>query len=180
VAQIEQTVRQFPDVASVAVFINGKPIEELLSGRGQELTPTGVPGQLTKIFLIALEDAGKSGPAVGCGDSVVGVDTGLSPAANPTDALHSALESLLSAGDKYASSAGLYNALKTASLNIDSAVIENGNATVQLSGILQLGGECDNPRVEAQLVQTVQQFVPTGQANIFLNGKPLKEALSLR
>jgi len=43
-----------------------------------------------------------------------------------------------------------------------------------------LGGECDNPRVEAQLTNTVLQFPSVTSADIFINGKTLAETLSLK
>ena len=63
---------------------------------------------------------------------------------------------------------------------MDSLSISNGVASVALSGSLKLGGECDNPRVQAQLEQTVLQFPTVTQAEITINGKPLKDALSLK
>jgi hypothetical protein len=43
-----------------------------------------------------------------------------------------------------------------------------------------LGGVCDNPRVEAQLVETAMQFPGVMEAAITINGTPLEEALSLK
>jgi hypothetical protein len=43
-----------------------------------------------------------------------------------------------------------------------------------------MGGECDSPRVQAQLEQTVLQFPSVTDVAIFINGKPLAEALSLK
>jgi hypothetical protein len=45
---------------------------------------------------------------------------------------------------------------------------------------MMLGGECDNPRVQAQIENTVLQFSTVTSADIFLNGKTLAEALSLK
>jgi hypothetical protein len=43
-----------------------------------------------------------------------------------------------------------------------------------------MGGECDTPRVRAQLEQTILQFPTVTEADIFINGKPLADVLSLK
>ncbi len=57
-----------------------------------------------KIYLVALEDAGKSGTAIGCGDSLVAVDV------DSADA-RSALEFLLQEKNHLYGQSGLYNSL---------------------------------------------------------------------
>ena len=47
-----------------------------------------------------------------------------------------------------------------------------------LAGKLLLGGVCDDPRVEAQLVETARRFSTVREVEIVINGKPLKEVLS--
>lgn len=51
-----------------------------------------------KTFLIALEDQGKSGPAVGCGDSAVAVTRMIAPTTTP---LTAAIQELLSQKSQY-------------------------------------------------------------------------------
>lgn len=140
--------------------------------------PTDLPtSHMVEIFLIAMEDNGQSGVQVGCGDSAIAVQV----ETPPTQAvLTAALTALLSVKDQYYGQSGLYNALYQSDLQVDSVNISNGTATVYLTGTLILGGECDNPRVQAQLEQTVLQFPSVNQADIFINGKPLKDALSLK
>lgn len=178
-AQLEEIALQSSQVKQVQITINGKPLSELLSGAGQAGPGPGIYSQV-KIFMIALEDQGKAGLAVGCGDSAVAVDTPIDPTSKTADALSKALQALLAAGEKYAGGAGLYNALKQSTLVVDAVTVENGKATVKLSGTLLLGGECDNPRVQAQLEQTAKQFPDIQQVEIFVNGKTLAEALSLK
>jgi hypothetical protein len=90
------------------------------------------------------------------------------------------METLLENKSKDYGESGLYNALYEANLKLDKAVIKDGVAFVDISGTMQLRGECDNPRVQAQLEQTVLQFSTINQLKITLNGKPLSEALSLK
>jgi hypothetical protein len=133
--------------------------------------------QMVKLFLIALEDNGKAGSMVGCGDSVVSVQTQIQPTQG---VLKAAVETLLANKSQNYGESGLYNALYQSDLHLDKATIVDGEASVDLSGKLQLGGECDNPRVQAQLEQTILQFSTVKKAAITLNGKPLSEALSLK
>jgi hypothetical protein len=79
--------------------------------------------------------------------------------------------------EDYYGQSGLYNALHRSDLSLDSATVENGQATLYLSGNLQLGGICESPRVEAQLRQTTDQFSTVGESVIFINGERLENLL---
>jgi hypothetical protein len=140
--------------------------------------PTDLPlASLVQIYLIGLEDNGQTGVTVGCGDSAIPVQVEIQPTQG---VLKAALEALLSIKDQYYGQSGLYNALYQSDLQVDSININNGKATVYLSGSLIMGGECDNPRVQAQLEQTVLQFPTVTEADIYVNGKPLSDVLSLK
>ena len=138
-------------------------------------TPSGP--QMVKIFLIAVGDNGVSGDMIGCGDSAVAVQVEITPTQG---VLKAALQALLAIKTKDYGQSGLYNALYQSDLQLDSVKIENGTASIYLTGSLLLGGECDNPRVEAQLTQIALQFSTVTQAAIFINNKPLKDILSLK
>jgi hypothetical protein len=127
-----------------------------------------------RVFLIAIEDHGTAGPAVGCGDSAVPVDLEL-PVAKP--ALWGSLEALLAAGKGY-DNRGLYNALANSPLRIQKIERAGGTARIYLTGYLEIGGECDSPRVLSQLTETATQFKDVDQAELFLDGKPLADLLS--
>lgn len=130
-----------------------------------------------KIFLIALDDNGKSGPAVGCGDSAVEVNRVVAPTNAP---LKAALNELLLLHQRDYGQSGLYNALYQSDLQVQSATVANGKATIKLTGKLLMGGECDDPRVEAQLTQTALQFSTVTSVEIFINDTPLKNLLGGR
>ena len=138
-------------------------------------TPSGP--QMVKIFLIAVGDNGVSGDMIGCGDSAVAVQVEITPTQG---VLKAALQALLAIKTRDYGQSGLYNALYQSDLQLDSVRIENSTASIYLSGSLLLGGECDNPRVEAQLIQTALQFSTVSQAAIFINNRPLKDVLSLK
>jgi hypothetical protein len=140
-------------------------------------TDTVPDPQTVQIFLIALQDNGQSGQKIGCDDSLIPVQVAISPT---QDLLPAALEELLCLNEAYFGQSGLYNALYQSDLKLDSVSIEQGEAIIHLSGTLVLGGVCDNPRVEAQLQMTALQFATVSQVSVYVNGKTLEEALSLK
>jgi hypothetical protein len=134
--------------------------------------------QLVKIFVIAVDDNGKTGIPVGCGDSAVPVQVEI-PATQGV--MKAALKALLSVKDQYYGQSGLYNALYQSDLQVESVSIDNnGKASVYLTGSLIMGGECDTPRVQAQIEQTILQFPTVKEVVIFINGKHLSDVLSLK
>jgi hypothetical protein len=140
-------------------------------------TPVPAGGATTqvKIFLIAIGDNGVSGPKVGCGDSAVGVIRVIPATRAP---LSAALNELFSLHDQFYGQSGLYNSLYQSHFQLQSVSIVNGTATIKLTGTLLLGGVCDDPRVDAQITYTALQFATVRAVDAFLNGKPLKDALS--
>jgi hypothetical protein len=108
----------------------------------------------TRMYLIALEDGGKSGPAIGCGDSLVAVDL-------PVNDLKLAVRQLLDNRARLYGQSGLYNALYQSDLQLNSIERTNEGISANLTGKLVLGGECDNPRVKAQLEATLRQSTDT-------------------
>jgi hypothetical protein len=132
---------------------------------------------MVQIFLIALEDNGQSGMAVGCGDSAIPIHVSIPPTRG---VLRAAVEKLLSARQQFYGESGYYNALYQSDLQVAGVTIEQGKATIRLTGTLMLGGACDAPRVEAQLEQTALQFSTVNEVAFFINDQPLEEMLSSR
>lgn len=122
----------------------------------------------TQIYLIAIEDNGKSGTKVGCGDSVVSVNR-----QNKTETIKAALTDLFSVKDRNYGQSGLYNSLYQSELKVKSVVLKNGIATIYLTGTITQGGVCDSPRIIAQLEGTAKQFSMVKETHFFLNSKPL-------
>jgi hypothetical protein len=167
-----------PTAAPIPPTESPLPTEALVPPTPTYAAPTATPGpQFVQIYLIAVDDNGQSGQPVGCGDSVIPVKVEISPT---KEVLRASLEKLLALKDQFYGESGLYNALYQSDLQVESISLENGKATIHLTGTMLLGGECDNPRFEAQLESTVLQFSSIQEAAIFINGKPLKEALSLK
>jgi len=126
-----------------------------------------------RIYLISV--GGKEiGPKVGCGDTAVPVEVDL-PLDSP--ALAGSLDALLDAGKRH-ETAGFYNALASSPLKVQRIDLAGGEARVDLTGYLEIGGECDSPRVLDQLTRTATQFSDVKSAEFFLDGKPLRELLS--
>jgi len=147
-------------------------------------TPTFAPTaasskpQTVLIYLVAVGDNGASGEMIGCGDSLVPVEV----AVEPTQAvLRAALTALLNLpSDITYGQSGLYNALYLSDLKIDSLDIVDREAIINLSGSLVTGGECDIPRIEAQLTAAALQFSTIDTVTIYVNGTLLQDLLDLR
>jgi hypothetical protein len=130
-----------------------------------------------KIHLIELHDGGVLGVRIGCGDSVVPVEVEL-PAPRP--ALRAALEALLAIRTPYDRRSGLYTALHASPLKIRRLQHEGGNVRIDFSGWVELGEDCDAPRVLEQLTRTVTQFRDVQRVEIYVDGAPLERALTAR
>jgi spore germination protein GerM len=140
-------------------------------------SPTAAPATGPEFTSVAVYLIALNGGKVGCGDGVVSVVRQVPPTRNP---LTAALQSLFAIRDQTYGQSGLYNALYRSTLQVDRVVVSQGVATIWLTGQFNLGGECDNPRVAAQLDQTALQFATVKNVVIYVNGKPLNEVLSLK
>ena len=140
-------------------------------------TSTTATEQNVKIVLIALEDNGQSGTLVGCGDSAIPINVTIPPTQG---VLRAALEKLFSAKQEFYGESGYYNALYQSDLDVAGVTIEQGKATIRLTGTIMLGGTCDAPRVQAQIEQTALQFSTVNDVDVFVNDVPLEDILSTR
>ncbi len=128
-----------------------------------------------KIFMIALDGNGASGKLIGCGDSVVPVGVTVPNTSTP---LTEVLKALLATKGQFYGQSGLYNSLYQSQLQLASATIVGGKATVKLTGTHALGGTCDAPRFESQIVETIKQFPTVTSADVYINDKKLADVLS--
>jgi hypothetical protein len=134
-----------------------------------------VQTRTVRLYFIAQNDNGKSGPRIGCGDSIIEVTREIEPVDDPITATLSLAVSLR--GTQYGES-GLYNALGMSSLRVGQVLRDGSDIWVDLIGTLALGGTCDAPRVEAQLRHTVMQFPGVSNVTFALNGNLLAVRLS--
>jgi len=122
----------------------------------------------TQVFLIALGDNGAVGSPAGCGDSAVGVWV----EAPPSQAiLRTSLETLLNMGGPFHAQTGFYNALHRSRLTLSNLQLQNGVATISLSGTLVAETYCEQSQVRAQLTRTALQFSTVNSVEIFVNGR---------
>lgn len=139
--------------------------------------PTVLPTNASvTVFYIAQGDGGTSGPAVGCGDSAITVT---SPTISFTDPVEGALRTLLANHDQQIGQSGLENTLWQSQLAVATVERSGNTISANLTGTLSMGGECDIPRVEAQL-QLTANTAAGGPVAITINGKTLSEAMSLK
>jgi hypothetical protein len=61
---------------------------------------------------------------------------------------------------------------------VAGVTIEQGKATIHLTGSIVLSGACDAPRVQAQIEQTALQFSTVSEVEVFVNDTPLEDVLS--
>ena len=128
------------------------------------------------VYYVAIDDGGSRGVRFGCNDRLVPVRG----VAAPGDPLSVALGRLLEAGMPVDGDAALYDALAGSSLRYLSGYMSGATVVVNLSGTLRPGGVCDIPRIQAQLTQTIVAASGASRAEIYVNGRTLTEALSVR
>ncbi|ACL39119.1 conserved hypothetical protein [Pseudarthrobacter chlorophenolicus A6] len=145
----------------------------------EEPQPTGLPeqtGPLT-VYYVAVGDNGMSGPLIGCGDSLVATTTG---PVTFTDQVRPSVEALLANKSRDLGLSGLVNALYQSNLTYVAGELTGSTITIWLTGQFMLGGVCDIPRVKAQLEYTAMAASGATSAQVFVNGRPLDEVLSLK
>lgn len=133
-----------------------------------ESTQDHPPGRNeTIVYLVDLEDQGIHGEFIGCDDSLVPVPFSIDPNADPIQA---SLGNLFELGETHDDS-GLYNSLYQSDLSFDRIEMDGNTANLYLTGSLQLGGVCDEPRAKFQLLETVNQFPDVSDVVVFINGQ---------
>ena len=127
-----------------------------------------------KVYLVALDDDGRSGKRVGCGDSLVPV-TRLVGRLRAT--LRGAIQELLLVPHEY--DARLRNFWRGRNLRVRSvSVNRRGVATIHVAGDgPQVAGVCDQPRIESQIEETARQFPNVRRVRVFVNGRTLASAI---
>jgi len=130
-----------------------------------------------RLYFVRMDDNGRHGKKIGCGDSLIPVSVQV-PATGTT--LDRAYGRLLSIHSEHFGNAGLYNALFRSRLHVVRTTLHNGRATVRLAGQISLGGECDDPRFESQLEEPALHLPGVRHVSVFINGRALADILSLK
>ncbi|HEU4914049.1 MAG TPA: GerMN domain-containing protein [Candidatus Saccharimonadales bacterium] len=139
----------------------------------QQFVLKGTDKEHYSIYLLALDDDGRRGKKLSCGDSLVKVERQTVSDIRLSDVY----QDLLGLKDQQDEATGLTNALHQSSLVVDSATIQDGVARVYLSGTLAAADECDQTRVRAQLEEPGRQFGGIRSVEVYINNTPLSEAL---
>lgn len=127
-----------------------------------------------KVFLVALEDDGRTGRRIGCGDSLVPVTRTVNAPGGAT--LRAAVEELLSVPHDY--DARLKNFWRGNDLRLSGVTLRNGLATIRITGEGPfIAGVCDAPRIAEQIRATARQFPTVRRVAVFVNGRSLESAL---
>jgi hypothetical protein len=161
---IRYSVLGFDDAfTTVNINLNGQP----LFGGEQET-------EMATIFLIAEGDNGQTGDPIGCEDSIVPVQVEVPAADTLEGRIAAALTALFTLGDEreYGES-GLTNIFYQSNVTVQSVTVEDGHATVNLTGTILIGGECDEPRVVESIRYTVLAFEGVNTVTVLFNGSPL-------
>ncbi|QCO97361.1 hypothetical protein FCN77_06060 [Arthrobacter sp. 24S4-2] len=145
----------------------------------EEPTPTGLPEQVAPltIYYVAVDDNGISGPRIGCGDSLVATTTA---PVRFTDQVGPSIGTLLANKSRDVGMSGLVNVLYQSNLTYVGGELDGSTITIYLTGQFMLGGVCDIPRAKAQLEYTAMAAAGATSAQVFVNGRPIDEVLSLK
>lgn len=182
-AQAPNTTGTSPTVVPPASEIPQPTSAPADSSPAGQPPPTSAPSETTlesttsplTVFYVAIEDRGKSGPLIGCGDSIVATETGPVIYASQVEA---SMSTLLEDKDAEHGQSGLVNTLSASELTYVSASVSGDTVTVELSGEILSGGTCDDPRIVAQLTHTAMVAAGTGEAVILINGVDVNKYLS--
>lgn len=131
--------------------------------------------ETVNIFFVALGDNGANGQLIGCGDSLVPVDVQIEATNDTATRVERALMALFEIEDEFYGQSGYYNSLYQSDLSVNSVAMNVREAIVEISGNVQIGGTCDEPRFEEQILLTVLGIEGVEFATITLNGTPLVE-----
>lgn len=125
------------------------------------------------VYLVAVGDNGKKGLKIGCDDSLVRITRKIKPTVAP---LKAAIEELLSIPHEYSKELGNY--WWGENLKLKSVSITEGVATIHITGEGPfVAGVCDEPRITEQIENTAMQFSSVNKVKVFVNDKPLADAI---
>lgn len=141
--------------------------------------PKVVPPKEHNVTVILIAQMPKDGNAkdIGCGNITKPMTQ---KSTFKGDAVEDALKVLLELKQAGYENGELYNALYQSKLKVQSVATKVDTVTVHLTGTVKMSGECDIPRVRAQLIDTVKAASDAKKIIVLVNDKNLDEALSLK
>ncbi|MDQ0028731.1 hypothetical protein [Arthrobacter bambusae] len=129
------------------------------------------------VYYVAIGNGGTSGPMIGCGDSLVATTTA---PVRFTDQVGPSIGTLLANKSRDVGMSGLVNVLYQSKLTYLGGELNDSTITIYLSGQFMLAGVCDIPRAKAQLEFTAMAASGATRAQVFVNGRPIDDVLSLK
>lgn len=138
------------------------------------LPPTPKPEEAILIYMIQKDTGGN----VGCGDSMVWLNTGTFRSGSIEKDVSFALYKLFQIKMEYYGE--LYNPVYASNFNVSSVTFKrDGQVDIQLTGSYgRSGDKCDNSRVREQIWSTVRQFKEIKRVYILLNTSLLGDVLA--
>lgn len=168
-----------PGTSSAAPSSSAVPAPNTAPTNTRSSTPTSSSAQPSTaaltIFYVAVDDQGKSGPKIGCGDSMVATE---SAPETFTDQVEASIKMLLNDKSSEHGQSGLVNALAASDLRFIDSMISGDEVAIDLSGTVSSGGTCDDPRIIEQLKYTAKTAAGVGSARILIDGIDIGKVLS--
>lgn len=168
-----------PGTSSAAPSSSAVPAPSTAPTNTRSSTPTSSSAQPSTaaltIFYVAVDDQGKSGPKIGCGDSMVATE---SAPETFTDQVEASIKMLLNDKSSEHGQSGLVNALAASDLRFIDSMISGDEVAIDLSGTVSSGGTCDDPRIIEQLKYTAKTAAGVGSARILIDGIDIGKVLS--
>lgn len=156
-------------VAHVAVFC-----WLALAGCSKSAPPARVSEPTSfNLYFVVLNPAHPPGEAIGCGDVLI------SERQTVADHTKAPLERAVRAQLVAKPPAGAINRLADLHVSLRSIGVDGRHATIVLDPFA-MGGECDAPRIDAQLTRLVGQFAGFDRVDLMVGGRTLSQYLSLR
>lgn len=122
---------------------------------------------------IELEGASEE-ESIGCGDGADPLENLIHESLSEEQKIKLALETLFEDKEQNNTKLNHYNALYQSELTVDSVLWTPEIVTVALSGTLISGGTCDDPRIQAQIMETIKANLSSDAIiSVSINGDDL-------
>lgn len=191
-------MRTFPALATLAVVCTG-----LLAGCGgssdpasqaesdpevtEDPTATSDPNdefQPLQVSMVAQSGTyfpdGVDGVTIGCSDTLVTIGTVPTATDDREDHVTQAIEFLLNDSQYYHGSPAVTNSLTLSeTLELSSVEVTRSGVDITLSGDVEVRGECEAYRIQAQLYATAANTAETNDVSITLDGTELDQVLGV-
>ncbi len=139
--------------------------------------PRNDPNRYTvELWWIIRGDEGRTGFAVGCGDSIYLQQSGIPANLSMEQTIQRAFAYLTddaNAGVEFGDR-GWWNPISTTGLYLVDYTIDGDHVTMNLAGALNLSGVCFDAQIEPQIALNVMSLTRTQSATIFVDGVNLR------